>query len=99
MFVHFTDVVSKDLESHVLYQLLNIRGSKGLPTIAMISTSLEPYIKDTMLRELVWNEILEYDVDANSYDRLIHVSCYKKKNLDFSKNDKDTVENDTGIVK
>ena len=99
LFVHFTDVVSKDLESHVLYQLLSIRGSKGLPTIAMISTSLEPYIKDTMLRELVWNEILEYDVDANSYDRLIHVSCYKKKNLDFSKNDKDTVENDTGIVK
>ena len=96
LFVHFTDVISKDLESHVLYQLLSIRGAKGLPTIAMISTSLEPYLKDTSLREIVWDEILDYDVEGGSCDRIKHVSCYKAKKLDFSKDGE--IDKDTGIV-
>lgn len=96
LFVSFTDVVSKDLESHVLYQLLSIRGAKGLPTIAMISTSLDPYIRDLDLKELVWNEILDYNEDKNSYDRVKHVSCYKEKCIDFTKEDK--ADKDTGII-
>lgn len=96
LFVSFTDVVSKDLESHVLYQLLSIRGAKGLPTIAMISTSLDPYVRDVELRELVWNEILDYNEDKDSYDRIKHVSCYKQKQLDFNKDDK--ADKDTGIL-
>lgn len=96
LFVHFTDVVSKDLESHVLYQLLSIRGAKGLPTIVMMSTSLEPYIKDTNLRELVWDEIIEDNKNKDSYDKLVHVSCYKVKNFGISKNE--NIEKETGIV-
>jgi hypothetical protein len=95
LFVSFTDVVSKDLESHVLYQLLNIRGIKGLPTIAMISTSLDPYMKDLNLRELVWNEILDYD-DKDNYDRVKHVSCYKNKKLSLDFDEK--MDKDTGII-
>ena len=95
LFVHFTDVVSKDLESHVLYQLLSIRGAKGLPTIAMISTSLDPYLRDIQLKELVWNEILDYN-DNDTYDRVKHVSCYKMRYVAFEKEDK--AEEDTGIL-
>lgn len=95
LFVHFTDIVSKDLESHVLYQLLSIRGAKGLPTIAMLSTSLEPYLKDMNLKEIVWNEILDYN-NNDAYDRIKHVSCYKMKYLAFEK--EDVADADTGIL-
>lgn len=95
LFVSLTDVISKDLESHTLYQLLSIRGAKGLPTIVMMSTSLEPYIKDTGLKELVWNEILDYDNNDN-YDRVKHVSCYKVKNLNLNNTAK--IDKDTGIL-
>lgn len=95
LFVSFTDVISKDLESHVLYQLLNIRGAKGLPTIAMISTSLEPYLKDVNLKEYVWNEIIDYN-DKDAYDRVQHVSCYKRRFLDFEKETQ--ADDETGIL-
>ena len=95
LFVSFTDVISKDLESHVLYQLLNIRGAKGLPTIAMISTSLEPYLKDVNLKEYVWNEIIDY-TDKDTYDRVQHVSCYKRRFLDFEKETQ--ADEETGII-
>jgi hypothetical protein len=97
LFVSFTDVVSKDIESHTLYQLLNIRGIKGLPTIAMISTSLEPYENDVNLREQVWNEIKAYSEKEYCYDRIYHVSCYKQKSLGIN-NKGDIIENDTGII-
>lgn len=96
LFVHFTDVISKDLESHVLYQLLSIRGAKGLPTIAMISTSLDPYVNDFTLKELVWDEIKSTKDEPDSYDRVTHVSCYKKRKDSLISYDKD--EDDTGII-
>lgn len=96
LFVHFTDVISKDLESHMLYQLLSIRGAKGLPTIAMISTSLDPYVNDYTLKELVWDEIKSTKDEADSYDRVTHISCYKKRKDSLALNDKD--DDDTGII-
>lgn len=98
LFVSFTDVISKDIESHTLYQLLSIRGAKGLPTIVMMSTSLEPYTNDKVLRELVWDEILTHSEKEYCYDRVFHVSCYKRR--DFSKlgNKGAIIESDTGIV-
>lgn len=98
LFVHFTSVVSKDLESNVLFQLLNIRGAKGLPTIVMISTSLQPYVKDVMLRETIWDEILDYNESANTYDRVAHVSTYKRKNLETGFNKDKHIDEATGIV-
>lgn len=98
LFVHFTDVISKDLESHTLYQLLNIRSAKGLPTIAMISTSIQPYVMDNALKELVWDEILDYDENSNNYDRVAHVSTYKQKNMDMGFNKSKSANNDTGII-
>lgn len=97
LFVSFTDVMNKDIESHTLYQLLNIRGPKGLPTIAMISTSLEPYLNDLKLKEQVWDEIKAYSEKDNCYDRVYHVSCYKKKKIDLDTKG-NTIDSDTGIV-
>lgn len=82
LFVSFSSVLSKEVESNMLYQILSIRGAKGLPTIAMISTSLEPYEKDRFLREYVWDEIKNYN-NSQSYDRVIHISCYKRKEMNI----------------
>lgn len=97
LFVCFTDVISKDIESHTLYQLLNIRGAKGLPTIVMISTSLEPYENDRALKEYVWDEIKDYDENKKSYDRVYHISCFKKKALGLD-NKNEVMDKDTGII-
>lgn len=77
LFCYFTDVSSKVLESEILKAILNVRGTKGLPTIAMISTSLEPYKNDAMLAEYVWNEILSHGDDDVSFSKVKHISCYK----------------------
>ena len=97
LFVSFTDVISKDIESHTLYQLLNVRGIKGLPTIVMISTSLDPYENDRALKEQVWDEIKAYDENKDCYDRVYHISCYKRKNMGLENKDEE-VESDTGVV-
>lgn len=97
LFVSLTDVISKDIESHTLYQLLSIRSIKGLPTIVTMSTSLLPYENDKQLKEIVWDEIKTYNETKHCYDRVYHVSCYKKKNLALNcKNLK--IEKNTGIV-
>lgn len=88
LFCYFTDVSSKVLESEILKTAVTIRGTKGLPTIAMISTSLEPYKRDKMLREYVWNEILSYNESEESCDRLRHISCYKNYNTPLIPNTK-----------
>lgn len=77
LFCYFTDVSSKVLESEIFKTAITVRGAKGLPTIAMISTSLSPYVTDTYLSEYVWNEIMAYDDAANSCDRVKHISCWK----------------------
>lgn len=83
VFCYFTSVSSKNLESRVLQQLLNIRATKGLPTIVMISTSIEPYIMDRALKEQVWDEILSYNDNKDDFDRVSHVSCYKVRVSNF----------------
>lgn len=80
LFCYFTDVRSKVLESEMLKTAITVRGAKGLPTIAMISTSLDPYKNDKYLAEYVWNEILAYNNSESSYDRVKHISCYKDYN-------------------
>ena len=92
-FVFFTDVISKDIESHTLYQFLTIRATKGLPTIVMISTSLDPYLNDKFLRETVFDAILESNSSDCGLDRLHYVSCYRMKNL-LGKE----ITNDEGVV-
>ena len=79
LFCYFTTVNAKLIESEILKTAVTIRGVKGLPTIAMISTSLNPYKNDARLSEYVWNELLTYKSES-SYDRLRHVSCYKDYN-------------------
>lgn len=86
LFCYFTDVSSKVLESEIFKTAITIRGAKGLPTIATISTSLNPYKNDKYLGEFVWNEILTYREDGNSFDRVKHISCYKDYNAPLSGN-------------
>lgn len=77
LFCFLTDISSKEVESHILYQTLAIRAAKGLPTIVMISTSIEPYLNRRELKEQVWDEILGIENLRYGYDLLTHVSCYK----------------------
>ncbi|MEM4385421.1 MAG: hypothetical protein QXD03_02600 [Candidatus Anstonellales archaeon] len=77
LFCYLTTVDMRIIESYTLKAVLDTRGTKGLPTIVFTSTSLEPYKKDYSLREYVWDEILEYNPNRASYDRLKHISCYK----------------------
>lgn len=77
LFCYFSDVRAKQLESEMLKTVLMIRASKGLPTIAMISTSLNPYTADAYLSQYVWDEILEYSENGTHYDRVKHISCFK----------------------
>lgn len=81
LFCYFSDVSSRQVESRVLYHILSVRGAKCLPTIVMISTSLNPYIMDRILKEQVWDEILDnaqYSTnDKGIYDKVKHISTYK----------------------
>lgn len=94
LFVFFSSEMSKEIESRQLLQVLQTRGAKGLPTIAMISTTLDIYKRDVNLRDFVWNEILEYDSNG-SYSRVTHVSTYKQKNKADSQ---EVIDKKTGIV-
>lgn len=78
LFTYLTSVESKELESKVLKAIMDIRGTKGLPTIVFISTALTPYLKDEKLFEYVWSEIYSYNDERAGYDRLVHKSTYKK---------------------
>lgn len=79
LFCYFTDVSSRHIESHILYQILSIRAVKALPTVVMIATSLKPYTNDKVLKEQVWDEILGVEDLRYGYDLLTHVSCYKMR--------------------
>lgn len=98
LFVHFSDISSKEIESHALYQVLSIRGSKGLPTIVMLSTSLKAYEADAKLKEYIWNEIVACDERKNCFDRVYHVSCYKLRDIESKMSTKNKLDKDTGIV-
>jgi hypothetical protein len=99
LFVFTTGILKKDIESKILYQLLTIRGAKGLPTIVMISTSIEVYTNDRKLKEQIWDEIIAYSEKKDCYDRVFHVSCYRDKVGTTKLDDKGkSVEPDTGIV-
>jgi hypothetical protein len=100
LFVHFTDIISKNIESRTLYQLLSIRGAKGLPTIVMTSESIEPYENDRDLKEQVWNEIKAYKEDKDVYDRVYHVSCFRvKKDPKMVASEDESMDNETGVVR
>lgn len=90
LFCYFTDINSKIIESETLKTVLTLRGTKCKPTIALMSTSLKPYLSDS-LNEYVWSEILEYDV-AGSYDRVEHISTYKVRSGYLNNDDSDEVE-------
>lgn len=75
LFVHFTSVENKDVESKQLLELLRIRGPKRLPTIAMIFTSIKPYMGDKELCRLAWDNILDCGA-GDLYGKVAHVSCY-----------------------
>lgn len=97
LFVSLSDITSKDIETRVLYQLLSIRGAKGLPTIVLTSQSIDPYFKDKKLKTIYWDEMIAHSEREYCYDRLLHVSTYKSDK--YSKlDDKSTVDLDTGIV-
>ena len=86
LFCYFTDITSKVVESEMLKTVLTVRGAKGLPTVVMTSTSLQPYVGDEYLYNYVWNGILEKNEREASYDRVIHISTYKQFKSVLSRN-------------
>lgn len=98
LFVALTSRNSKEAESQMLKQLLNIRAIKGLPTIVTMMESLDIYTRDPILREYVWDEIISYRENENCYDRLYHVSTYKQKTVGQLNSKGMNVDSDTGIV-
>lgn len=94
----FSGVTSKNIESRMLQQLLTVRSAKGLPTIVLISTSLQPYTMDIKLKEEVWDEIMSYDDSKEDYDRVKHISCFKRKIDYIVSNNESNVDPNTGIV-
>ena len=83
VFCFFTTVSNKEIESMTLKTLLDIRGSKGLPTIVFMDMSLEAYTSNEKLKDWVWNQILDNDSeDTNSVERystVKHISTYQMK--------------------
>ena len=76
LFCYLTDPSTKELESSILKVILETRGTKGLPTVVMVSTSLNPYRNHRILGKNIWQEILSYS-DTPKYDRLTHTSCFR----------------------
>lgn len=77
LFCFLTEPSSKEIESYTLKSILEIRSAKGLPTVVMVSTSLNPYKNHNVLGPLVWQEILSYNSNKKSFDRLEHISCFR----------------------
>lgn len=98
LFTFFTEETAKDIESHMLSQILQIRGAKGLPTIVMISRSLKLYFKDPELKRYIWDEMLAYSEVESLFDRVYHTSCYKMPNQGKLSGKGENIESDTGIV-
>ncbi len=78
LFTYLSAVESKEIESAILFNLLQLREKKGKPTVVFISTSLNPYTSDNRLRQYYWNEMLEYIPNRHRLDRLTHISTYKQ---------------------
>lgn len=98
LFTFFTEETAREIESYMLSQLLQIRGAKGLPTIVMMSKSLDLYLKQPKLKQFIWDEILAYSEKDNCYDRVYHVSCYKMPRQGRLGEKGENIESDTGIV-
>ena len=77
LFCFLTEPSSKEIESYILKSILEIRSAKGLPTVVMVSTSLNPYKNHNVLGPLIWQEILSYNSNKKSFDRLEHISCFR----------------------
>lgn len=97
LFVFFSGTNSKEIESELLKQVLMIRGAKGLPTIAMISSALKYYTLDPALKEYVWDNILTQDENCKDKAFVYHVSCYRVK-LSLAERRDFTVDEETGFV-
>lgn len=82
VFCFFTTVSNKEIESMTLKTLLDIRGSKGLPTIVFMDMSLDAYTSNEKLKEWVWDKILDDEEDTKSVERFStvkHISTYQTK--------------------
>lgn len=98
LFVYFSELTSKEIESYMLKQLLEIRGAKGLPTIVMISSALTAYTSDRNLKQYVWDEIIDFSDEGKSLDRVYHISCYKRK-VSGVDSRSENIDKDTGVVR
>lgn len=80
LFTYLSSVASKELESEVLYGIINIRSKNGLPTVVTTTFPIEAYTSVPKLKQRYWDDMLAYKPVANGrkqFDRLYHISCFK----------------------
>lgn len=84
VFCFFTTVSNKEIESMTLKTLLDIRGSKGLPTIVFMDISLEAYTSNEKLKDWVWEPIIDNsdnndEKNIERFSTVKHISTYQMK--------------------
>lgn len=80
LFTYLSSVASKELESEVLYGIMNIRSKNGLPTIVTTTFPIEAYTSVPKLKQRYWDDMLAYKEvkeGRKQFDRLYHISCFK----------------------
>lgn len=82
LFTFLTSIDNAKIESNMLKSLLDIRGKKGLPTIVTTESSINAYTVNYDLKKIIWDDILSPNYEMSTYDRMYHVSTYKKYNIE-----------------
>ena len=78
VFVFLTTLDNAQIESNTLKALLEIRSNKMLPTVVLTDSSLDAYESDARLKRYVWDDIVAPSEEMATYDRMLHVSTYKR---------------------
>lgn len=78
VFCYLTTPDNGWVEMNTLKALVLIRATKGLATIVMTDSPLQAYVNNPKIKKYVLDDILAYDKEHGSLDRLVHQSIYIK---------------------
>lgn len=76
--VKLTEIESATIESSILSSLLSRRGDRNLPTLVTMQYTIKPYLDNSQLRRVYWDNMLVYNESHLGTDRLIYRGTYKK---------------------
>lgn len=79
LFCSLGSSTSVRLETEIMYEILRIRGMRRLPTIVTTENALSFYTNSKDMSKNTWGNMINYGKTTGVYDKLIHVSSYKKE--------------------